>query len=173
MEKRLWACPKVPFQGHHQEISRSDQESWALRIFVQTFGTVVAHAAWIFPTCFNTNSILIQNLKWQCLDMSWFCSFQIHMIFGEGGHHAPKRFWFVESCPYPFGPCTCYFLEARGFFQTANGIIWPTRPVVKRSDYFEMNLVTSTEKHPDFPFLLGTISMYQWMKCTPPMKTKE
>ena len=52
-------------------------------------------------------------------------------------------------------------LEARGFFQTANGIIWPTRPVVKQSDYFEMNLVISTEKHPDFPFLLGTISMHQ------------
>ena len=54
MEKRLWACPKVPFRGHHQEISRSDQESWALRIFCKPLAQLWHYGAWIFPTCFNT-----------------------------------------------------------------------------------------------------------------------
>lgn len=169
MEKRLWTCPKVPFQGHHQEISRSDQESWALRIFCKPLAQLWHYGAWIFPTCFNTitnpenDNVLICHSS----TVSWF----IWSL--EGGHHAPKRFGLWNLVPTHSVLALAISLRLAVFFRRRTAsfgqpdLLWSDRIILKWTLWYQQ------KNHPDFPFLLGTISMYQWMKCTPPMKTKE
>ena len=141
------------FQDRIKKAERSD-------FFCKPLAQLWHYGTWIFPTCFNT----ITNPEFE-MTMSWYL---IVLQFPDS-----YALWRVAIMLQKGLVCGILSLPIRSlrlavFFRRRTAsfgqpdLLWSDRIILKWTLWHQQ------KNHPDFPFLLGTISMHQWMKCTPP-----